>query len=96
MESISTLIIFVIVLAVFWKPIKGFSNTLGNSFSTIDKGLDTFNNVADRSLSLIDRSHKYDHAVSLGKLKTKIDSGKKPIATLEEIDALLNKTPKAE
>jgi hypothetical protein len=89
MEGLSTIIIFVIILVVFW-------GTLKRTLNVLDKGLDTFNSVSDRSLDGIDVSHEYDHSVRMGKLKAKIENGKKPVATTADIRAMLKSTPKAE
>jgi|FLOH01.1.fsa_nt_gi hypothetical protein len=87
--DLTTLVIFMIILVVFW-------GTLKRTLSVLDKGLDTFNSVSDRSLDGIDVGHEYDHSVRMGKLKNKIESGKKPVATTADIRAMLKSTPKAE
>ena len=87
MEAIATIIIFVVILMIFW-------NTIRKTLNTVDKGLDTFNSVADRALEGIDVEHEYNHATKMGKLHTKIKDDSKPISTTSDVRDLL-RTAKA-
>lgn len=90
METLAFGLVALVLLYVL-----GLVGTIRKTVAVADKSLDTFNEVSGRKLDEMNVSSKYDHGVKMGKLKAKIESGKRPVSTLADVEALLaGGTPK--